>query len=304
MDTVWMNGGVAALAALLLAGALLWRRRRSRSRQLGDITLALADCNALLHFAAELQQHRGLSSTWLSGNQSFAAKVRSKSQSIESWFPLLRDMVKREERQPVPCISSNELRLFLFHWRELGEGLAGLTVEQSFAQHCLLVQKVLSWLAALGDARIALGRRAQLPAALARNVFQRLPLLTEILGQARAIGSAVAVCGSCAPVARVRLLFLVARAEVLLGQVRRSLPAAPQQQAACVATEQLLGTIRLSLLGRGGEMVAADQYFATASSAIDAVYGWIFVLSEQIGAQLAAPKRGADVRVLAAQDPA
>lgn len=281
MNSYWLAGTFFSLLLLGIAVLLPWRRLRVR-RHVGDIHASLADCGVLLHLAAEIQQHRGLSSAWLSGNSSAEAKVRSKRQSIESQFHALREIVGREERQAVPCICSNELRLFLFHWRELCDGLASSSVEHSFSAHSQLVQKILAWLEAVGDARIALARLEQVPSSAARNIFQRLPLLTEVLGQARAIGSAAAVRGSCSPVARVRLMFLVARAESLLAQVRRALPGMPQQEDACRAVEQMGQAIRGSLLARSGTMVAADQYFAIASAAIDAVYDWIFVLTELI----------------------
>jgi hypothetical protein len=269
--------------------ALLGRRRRVK-RSATEITASLADCRALLHLAAEIQQHRGLSSTWLSGNSSFEAKVRARRHCIEQQFPVLREIVNREELHAVPCITSNEWRLFQFHWRELCEGLAGFSPEQSFTLHSRLVQKLLAWLEALGEARIALGRRRQVPPEVVRNVFQRLPMLSEVLGQARAIGSAVAVRGNCSPVARVRLLFLVSKAEALLAQVHRSLPKMAEQEEACRAVEHMAQTIRHGILARSGTIVAADQYFAIASSAIDAVYDWIYCMADKIGAD-AAPLR-------------
>lgn len=294
MNTIWM-----LLVLLLIPIALLWRRRRLKCSAT-EITAALADCQTMLHLAAEVQQHRGLSSTWLSGNHSFEAKVRAKRHSIEQQFPVLREIVNREELQAVSCITSNEWRLFLFHWRELCEGLAGFTPEQSFTLHSRLVQKLLAWLEALGEARIALSRLQRVPPQVVRNVFQRLPMLSEVLGQARAIGCAAAVRGSCSPVARVRLLFLVSKAEALLAQVRRSLPAMAEQEEACRAVEHMAQTIRHGILARSGAMVAADQYFAIASSAIDAVYGWIYCMADKIGADTA-PLNDSPVKAFAVE---
>lgn len=158
-----------------------------------------------------------------------------------------------------------------------------------------------AWLA--GDAALGERRRglqteidALWPAfaELARRVndyAHRLPALAECLGQARALGSAAAAAGQCAPVARVRLGFLLTRAESLLAaacRADRSVEGVQAQQAVA----RLLEILRQDLLAASPPRVSAQTCFAVATEAIDGVFAWIDaqggMLQERRGAQTAA----------------
>ena len=85
-------------------------------------------------------------------------------------------------------------------------------------------------------------------AALARIYLSRLPVLTECLGQARALGASVAARGACSAVARVRLMFLIARAEVVLGQAVTVCAGMPEGERASAAVVEMARVVRERLL--------------------------------------------------------
>lgn len=270
----WLNaGGIIAAAFLTIAGGAWWRRYRS-AVSLAEARTALKTCEQLLDLLAHLQQHRGMCSAWLGGDASFKARIGNKREEIRNVLMAVAQAAAAETDRRCPCFTANDLSLFRFKWQALIDKLHELTVEQCIAEHCHLIATVLDWLATYGEARIELPMGRVLPPEIVRNFRHRLPALAECLGQARAIGLAAAVRGSCSPVGRVRLMFLTARAESLLQQ---SMPETGNDIACTAArqsVEELIGIIRREMLGASEIKVSVDGYFTKATSAIDAVFAW------------------------------
>lgn len=266
-----MLGAAVAIASI----SLLLRRRRAwvdAGRSLED---SLAGCRSLLALTAHFQQHRGMSSAWLSGDKSFGGKLESKAREIDALFQALRPVARSESAKPHPCLTPNDLALFQRRWAELREKLAGLSVEQSIAQHSFLIEQLLQWLAALGEARLEplVGDRGA--RGMVRNYASRLPALTECLGQARAVGMSVATRQACSAVARVRLMFLVARAEALLKQAAEGELRGAKAESATLAVQQMARLVRTRMLVSSGINVTVQEYFEVATLAVDAVFGLI-----------------------------
>ncbi|HEY6898789.1 MAG TPA: nitrate- and nitrite sensing domain-containing protein [Rhodocyclaceae bacterium] len=271
-----MNITLPLTALVMLVMAALWFRSMfgRKSSELDKAREALDGCEQLLALVKSIQRHRGMSSAWLSGDHSFEVRMAELRNEMDRQFTALMQTAKRETNSPWPCFNHNDMSVLRHHWRELGEGYKTLTTEQSIARHTHLIAKALGWLAALGEARIELTLPGRVSAGVVRNYAHRLPALAECLGQARAVGSSVAARGNCSPVARVRLMFLAARAEVLLSQ---ALAAAPSNRSSTAsrAVENLVGMIRQHLLGGHLVTIGATAYFDAATVAIDGVFSWI-----------------------------
>lgn len=260
-------------AAVLIAVVLLVQQQRSQRLDAGrSLEINLAACRTLLALTAHFQQHRGMSSAWLAGDKGFGSKLESKAREIETLFQALRPVAVSECSKPHPCLTANDLALFRHRWGGLRDRLGQLSVEQSIAEHSQLIEQLLRWLAALGEARIEPLLAARGERALVRNYATRLPALTECLGQARAVGLSVATRRACSPVARVRLMFLIARAEAILKQAGEGGAANGQAERAVQHMAQL---VRNRMLGASGVAVGAQEYFDDATRAVDAVFAWI-----------------------------
>jgi hypothetical protein len=281
-----MNISFVALLAvfLCLVAAAVFRQSRIVRLRHAEQSLdeVLATCRQLLALAISLQQHRGMSSAWLSGDAAFLPRLRSKQKEIAALLPELLRSARREAERNSPCFTGNEVSLFIFHWESLLETLASRQPEQSIAEHSHLITRVLDWLAALGEARIEplAGQHRQI--GLARNYAYRLPALAEALGQARAVGSGVAARQACSPVARVRLMFLISRAEALLEQAVQANDGGRFAAQVRSSLQQLANTVRTSMLLSDGVRVSPEDYFAMASRTIDAIFAWV----EDSGSQL------------------
>jgi len=261
-----------ATSAVLL---VFWQRQRVRARRdLPGFEETLAASSDLFTLLIHLQKYRGMSSAWLAGDAGFLPRLRDKEVLIATLFPALLRHARLEGTRPQPCFTANEAGLFVFSWRNLVESQAGKEAEQSMAEHGQLIAQLLRWLSALGERRIEplfaddqLGR--------VRNFTHRLPLLTECLGQAWAIGSSVAARQACSAVARVRLMFVIGQAEALLDQAAQADDGGRTFRQARSTIGDLTHVVRTSMLLSDGVSVSADAYFVIASRAIDGVVAWM-----------------------------
>lgn len=276
MNAAYLMVLIASLCIVLVAFSRPWRRRSEAGRSLLD---TLSACRTLLTLTGHFQQHRGMSSAWLSGDRSFVDKLAGKASEIEVLLDSLRPIALSENARPHPCITPNDLKLFRFKWGQLREKLSDLSVEQSIAQHTYLIDQLLQWLGAIGEARLEPMVAGRCSRTIVRNFVTRLPALTECLGQARAVGMTVAARQGCSAVARVRLMFLIARAEALMSQ------AADGQDlghGASTAVPHMARLVRSQMLLSSGVNVGVQEYFDVATRAIDSVFVWISETGDQL----------------------
>lgn len=250
---------------------------------------ALATCRGLIDLLMRLQQHRGMSSAWLAGDRSFEGRMQQRRGDIESLIPQLREGFEREAEEYCPCFTGNDLRLFRFRWQELLAQLPESSVHDNIENHNRLIGQLLDWLAAAGESRIELAGEGAVRPGLVRNFAVRLPELAECLGKARALGSSVAAQGACSPVARVRLIFLVGRAEALLRQAAEVEAGVPAAMSAKQKVQAMEAMVRSEILLGAGVQVDSEHYFNVASQAIDAVFAWIGHAGETLEAALGKP---------------
>jgi hypothetical protein len=253
---------------LMLARGLSWRPERARR--------SLAASAEIVLLLQNVQQHRGMSGAWLAGDQSFGARLPQKQAVIERLFDSLELAARVESAEAYPCFRIADLRALHGQWEALTSGLAASTPEKSFQDHCQIVAKLLDWLRTLGEARIEQPGGNSPVAPAVRNFSFRLPTLAECLGQARALSIAAAARGQVAPVVRVRLVFLLSRAESLLGTALGATrgASAPEQDQAMVAVQTYVRAMRERLLGADGVRIPAGECFALATQAVDSVFAW------------------------------
>jgi hypothetical protein len=274
-----------ALLALTAALIILCRYHldRSRAAHCGAEEIFAASRH-LFSLAVHLQQHRGMSSAWLAGDASFLPRLGEKQTFIETLFPGLLRFARSEGARQSACFTANEVALFIFRWRNLVQTQAGKEAEQSIAEHSQLIAQLLGWLSALGEERIEPLPGCSQPIGRVRNFSHRLPALTECLGQARAIGASVAARQACSPLARVKLMFLIGRAEAMLEQATQADDAGALTILARAALRELSHAVRTSMLLSDGVCVSPEAFYDVATRAIDGVVVWL----EQSGRQLQA----------------
>lgn len=191
MSILLLWGGVAAgLGVVILLAEQMRQRRRRQWRVEGQATLArVRQCLSLV------QQHRGLTTGFLSGNTQFKTQI----DTVEAQ---LRQQVGLAQQQA--ALMANERWLGIVdHWQRLEARLNEREIKDNFQQHNRLVENLLYLVEDILDQYGTGCWSAQ------EAVFWKQALhMAEYLGQARAIGTGVAAAGCCDSVSRIRLKYL------------------------------------------------------------------------------------------------
>lgn len=277
---------LSVLGGVALLFSACWREWRQR--RAADVLLAARGAvlvsHRLLDLLRHLQQHRGMSCAWLAGDAEFEARMRHKRAEIEAVLGALEDVPELGAREPWGARRA-ELAAFRERWRLVSQSVATHSVDRNFAQHSCLIEVVLNWLAALGERYVERSARALGCGDEATNFTHHLPMLSECLAQARGIGASVAARSGCSPVARVRLMFLIGKAESLLRRIGTADRGAGDLARHAVST--MAQMVRRSMLMSSGVGVSTDVYFMMSSRGIDAVLDWARSCGAEMEARLA-----------------
>jgi hypothetical protein len=264
METITIS-----LAGWLLAlAALCWGQFRHDKRRAAERSRALAAVGQGVTLMTAIQQHRGMAAALLNGDDSFAVKLAGKQQEVEHALTTLGDSFCQ-----ITAFSVLERRLETIRtdWQTLRSQVSSFTSEKSFTSHTSLIQQVLYLLGDMGERGGLLEAHAPNLAALADILLLRIPPLTESIGQARALGTGFAAKGSCGAVGRVRLHHLERRiGDLMAGIMSEQQQLSTREQECRYKVNVLLALIETRLVGTEQIDLSPEQYFRTATDAIDA----------------------------------
>lgn len=188
--TIARKFALVALLALLVAtipATMLVLNQLGQIEQVNDELAGLAPVDELLSVIQFTQQHRGLSSTVLNGNAGVESKRQAKQADLEQ-------ALTRTHKALVVALPDGGLPQQVLALQQDLQALASdvatarASPAQSFARHTALVSRQLDLLDEVAvQSRIVLhGEQAGYFLQLA--VLGSLPMLTETLGQMRAMG--------------------------------------------------------------------------------------------------------------------
>ncbi len=247
----------------------------------------------LLQVVRQVQQHRGLSNMVLSGNAAMQDQRRQVGQKTHASFQALDASLARTGADTAGI--RRDIEAIRKDWESLQAGVDGsrLAAEQSFQSHVGLVARLLLAEDAILDAyRLSLDQNRDTNA-LVQGVFGSLPLLTEELGQLRALGAAALTRRSLTSDQRLAIIGNLQRAEEFRLRTARMFDKAYQsnpmlrERLAGVTAEadrQAQAVLRMAqdqVIQATGLNASGEQYFGTMTAAID---GQFNVVDDVIGA--------------------
>ncbi|WP_084187188.1 nitrate- and nitrite sensing domain-containing protein [Andreprevotia chitinilytica] len=250
--------------------AMHWAQAQSDKKHAARRDLSLGAVNRGVALMTVVQQHRGMAAALLNGDQSFADRLNNKQQEVDNTLSALGEYFARVTEF---AAGGKRLEAIRAAWAQLRQEARRYTVEKSFATHTALIQQVLYLLGDMGERGGLLEVRNPALATLAEVLLLRLPLLTESIGQARALGTGYAVRGRCGAVGRIRLSFLQRRIRDCLNRanvIAESPTLAASTQACRHKVDALQTLIDTHLTGVERIELAPDAYFRAATEAIDA----------------------------------
>ncbi|MBI5713591.1 MAG: HAMP domain-containing protein [Chloroflexi bacterium] len=264
----------------------------TRQEQKGDEYLT-----PTLYLIQHVQQHRGASVTFLSGDATFKDTMTEKQLAIAKD---IADVEAVEKKYGTEFKSGEKWNVIKSEWQGLQSQVKSLTASDSFDRHTELIAKIL-------DFRIYIADSSNLTLDsdidtyyLMSAVVDRYPQITEYMGQLRAIGSGGLVDGAINDKERAQLAMLdelvrlhVSQAESGLQhafnynsalRTRLETPAQAAQTQQKVFRDLLGGQV----LNAATITVTSKIYFDAATKAIDAEIKLIEAADAELDALLAA----------------
>jgi len=245
---------------------------------------------ALLPLLKDLQQHRGLAGAWLGGDAAFKDRVAQKAADIENDLQRVDEV---DARLATALHTHEQWAAVSAACRDLLARTAGLSAEDSFGQHRKLIEDLIALITAVGDAsKLTLDPDIDSYYLMNVVIFQG-PQLSELLAQARGLGSTLAAGGRGHSAQFERLKELSVLAEFLRTGTRESLDKALAYNAALKSqleapTQSAMQTVEdaATTLGQraAGRKLGLDAaaYYAEMTRSIDA----LFELEERAAASL------------------
>ena len=244
------------IATIATVGVNKRMRAVTRSKQ----ALGLTWLDSMRVFLSRVQKHRGLSVGYLKGETALLAQVERLQSSI------VEDIAKIEAEGI--WMQKNERWIGIVeHWQRLSKNVLELEVSESFKQHHWLIQNTLYLIEDMADEHSLL--RLKGPGKKdVEYLWKDLLQLIEYMGQARAIGTGVAVEGRCSSVDRIKLNYLYKKIEIGAAAVADDLEnkSEPQAQAS-----RLLDYIENKILAAHCE-VSPSEYFAATTEVLESFY--------------------------------
>jgi methyl-accepting chemotaxis protein len=283
-------------AVLLVPFAVVTSRMVLSIRTLGidfaqQETRGLEHYRPLLSLLMHLQQHRGMANAWLSGDPSFKDKVSAKAAQIEADLGKVGELDQRYGGEFHTHDKWTNLRATC---KELLTRTPSLSTQESFGQHTSAIAATIALISDIGDASNLILDPDIDSYYLMSVLVSQGPELSELLAQARGLGSGMAAAKKATPEEVEKLKRLSLLVEFLQPKVGDALnralafnpllkpPLEVRAQAGTAAMQEAADYIRALATGTALN-TSATVYYSALTHSLDT----LFQLDEQASAELA-----------------
>lgn len=227
------------------------------------------------------QQHRGLSSTYLSGNTSV------KDQMLEKQGELQKDIDKIDSldgKYGILLKTSSKWNDIKNEYLEVEKSIFNLSVNDAISKQTQLIGKMLDLNSDVADSSYLILQQESYKYYLVDNIVYKLPRTTEYMGQARALGSSVAAKKNATKDEKFRLLYLSQIMSIALGDSQRGMNIIydnyPEGKKildetyikAFNSSKKLVDTINSELINSEEINIKSEDYYKSATDSIEDVY--------------------------------
>ena len=270
------------LGSLVLAGLTL-QRYQEDVNTIHDEVAGLAPARVLMGLMKLTQQHRGLSGTWLLGNEAQADARKARAEELGKQVRRMDELVAAHAafgaaERDWPALSQQ--------WKALEAAVSSKSIDtkESFNRHTALVAAQMALLdQLLFDSSLILDPEPD-TYSLVAFVGQQLPQQIEAMGQLRARGTIALTERSIGSTGTAQIVGVMAQAQGVSGAGQRTIKHALDSNPALAKV--LNGAVSQSQAGLQNlmqlltkEVIEADnlaysgpQFFKEATQAIDAQY--------------------------------
>ncbi len=228
-----------------------------------------------------IPQHRGMTHAYLSGNTRFRDKILAKREHIDRLFAELSAL---DARLNSLLKTTDRIETLKRQWLDLKNRAFDMPANEAFNAHSQLIGELIALVRQAADAS-NLTRSQDLDTFyLMDAAINRLPALTDVMGQIRGLGSGIAASGELPSDKKVRLAVLMDQARRGSRELHHALEIALHQNA---SLEQRLQGLDSSVLNSMNEFfilvatelleastisVAADDIFDSGTQALTGAF--------------------------------
>ncbi len=236
---------------------------------------------ALRGLLEHLPQHRGMTNAYLNGNHGFLERIREKRAVVDADFAELEQL---DARLGDVLDTGNRVAELKARWQQLKARSLDMKAADSFAEHSDLVQAVIALGVHVGDTSNLILDPELDSYYLMDAVINRLPPLTDGMGQARGLGAGIASRGRISAREKTRLALLAEQVKTGNDGLRHGLEVALRENPAVGARFDGLDGAAVDKAGRFLNLVdsrllrvervevTGDQVFESGSAAIGAAF--------------------------------
>ena len=238
-----------------------------------------------------IQQHRGMTAAYLNGATEFNDRIMSKRQDVDKFFAALQQTENNlGDSLKIKNSTSNLLR----QWENIKSTSMTLTAAEAIQAHTKLVVDILALMVTVADnSEITVDPKLD-TYYMGAALVSTLPRLMENMGQARAVGSAIAAKGEFTQKSYVEISVLLNNISSYAGQLKAGL-------AASLAENNELKRVLGSMIDANNKAVAemqdlldnelikpekisisSDKVFNTATHAINGSYKLFDTLAPEL----------------------
>lgn len=193
----------------------------------------LAYINALRPPIEHIQQHRGMTHSYLNGDQSFHDRILQKRDEVEKHLEALQRI---DQREGAALKTADRLQTLQQQWRRIKSESMTMAREDSFKAHTHLIGGFIELAHHITDSsEITLDPQLD-GYYLGDTLTNILPQLAEDMGQARALSTGAAAAGSLGREDAITLTALVGRINKLNEDLNRNLKTAGAENAEVTAS--------------------------------------------------------------------
>ena len=289
MDAFSINLSLLALLASYIAIILSNQGlKQIKNKQLGlDLIPYL---RLLLEFTP---QHRGMVNAILQGDASFRSKIGSVQQHIEKNISLLIGQAKHT----IPWEIQQRVDQIETYWKEIAKNYNHYSAADSFAQHTALISEILYLINDVAEeSGILKCHTSQYELANAANT--NLPLVTELLGQARGIGTGVAAKGEQSTADKIKLLYRLNKLKSVSDSISTTLKTTfshksslntytnESLQSSHYATTEFLNILDSEMVNSDYININAEHFYKAGTDAIQKNFGLLDTINQTIKAEI------------------
>ena len=274
---LWLLSFVAIAVVACSLFVSLNQTIRSAEQQLAGLALV----ESVARVEQLLQQHRGLSSAVLSGDQMMRDRRAAKETDVAGVFG------KMEEKLPPALASSEDFRRIKASWEQVRKEGLHWTKDENFTAHTGLVKQIRLFLAIAAD-EYALSMDAAIGTFyLIDTIVNKLPDALEHFGQIRAYGTGILAKKQITEQQKIKLNSLIVELDSALEELQINLEKTirdnrgMQESVAAVSRDitgsarYVIGIVKSDILA-GRFATTPNDFFNIATAAIDKSYAQMY----------------------------